>query len=380
MKKVLVLNSIHRPIGSCCNRFRSNDYEELLSQKKYKEKKFNESLNEVASKGFELNTGKVYGHDVYVGFDVEMEGFHGVYSFTETGKPVQYVSYMGPVVEVEPIKHGCKFNLPGCKSSGLGCNFKGIACRSKGGNVQYVNFTDNQHNIEDVKKLNKYYHLRELYVPEIHDNVFEESEGRLLDIVEDEVLKTYKDKVIETLRSDIADLRNKGLGIAEVVEVPAGRFTTALVYSNDSKTNINTDLLMNVKTAEEKSIRINKFDLWYFNKIKGIFRIIFEFILRIITLGLWKPKNEIDATDIIEDENLALLEEVYTKQLNEQENVDLGEVKAFNEFVEKYHLGQIPVTLAIHDTSWGILNPLVELFRGKKHNFYTCNIEMFKEE
>jgi hypothetical protein len=123
----------------------------MVAKKKYFEKDFSESLNEVSSKGFELNDGKVYTHDVYVGMDVEVSGEHGVYAFTDTGKKVQYVSYMGPVVEVEPVRQGCKFNLPGCKSTG--CNFKGIACRSKGGNIQYVNFTDDQHNIDDVKKV-----------------------------------------------------------------------------------------------------------------------------------------------------------------------------------------------------------------------------------
>lgn len=379
MKKVLVLNELRGgPIPSCCNTLRGNDYKEMLAKKKYYEKDFNESLNKVSSKGFELNDGKVYTHDVYVGMDVELSGQHGVYAFTDTGKKVQYVSYMGPVIEVEPVRQGCKFNLPGCKSTG--CNFKGIACRSKGGNIQYVNFTDNQHNIDDVKKLNKYYGLRKLYIPELHDNIYDESEKPLLKIEEDVLLSAYKDKVQAALRSDITELRKKGLGLEMIVEVPDERFSTALIYSAESKVNVNTDLLMNVKTVEDRTVRINKFDIWYFQKVKGILRIIFEFILQIITLGFWKPNDKIDYTSYIEDQNLKQLEEVYSKQLTEQENVDLSENIAYNDFIKKYHLGQVPVTLAIHDTSWGILTPLVELFRGKRHNFYTCTVEMFKEK
>ena len=378
MKKVLVLNEFSTPENCYCKTWYRNDYKEMLSKKKYLEKKLNESLNKVSSQGFELEAGKVYPHNVYVGFDVAETGEHGVYSFSKTGENVQYQAYMGPVVEVEPIKHGCKFNLPGCSTPG--CNFKGIACRSKGGNIQYVNFTDNQYNIEEVQKLNKYYDLRKVYIPELHDNVYEETEGRILDIVEDELLKAYKDKVLAALRTDMADLRKKGLGLVEVVDVPAGRFDSALVYSAKSKVNVNTDLLMNVKSAEEKTVRINKFDLWYFNKVKGIFRLIFEFILKLITLGWWQPNDDIDYTSIIEDQNIAQLEEVYSKQLTEQENVDLEEVLEYNEFIRKYHLGKVPVTLAIHDTSWGILNPLVELFRGKRHFFHTYTVDMFKEK
>jgi hypothetical protein len=143
---------------------------------------------------------------------------------------------------------------------------------------------------------------------------------------------------------------------------------------------IRLDLLMNVKSAEERTVRINKFDLWYFNKVKGIFRLIFEFILKLITLGWWQPNDDIDYTSVIEDQNIAQLEEVYSKQLTEQENVDLDEVLEYNEFIRKYHLGKVPVTLAVHDTSWGILNPLVELFRGKRHHFFTYTVDMFKEK
>ena len=166
--------------------------------------KLDESLNKLSSEGFELNTGKVYAHDVYVGLKVVMTGEHGVYSFSDTGKKVQYATYMGPVVEVEPISRGCKLDMPGCNTlpgcGGTGCNFKGIACRSKGGNTQYVNFTDNQHNIPEVQKLNEYFKFptdsNKMVVDAISDKEISAKEDK--DRADATVGKTGQTRIVNT--------------------------------------------------------------------------------------------------------------------------------------------------------------------------------------
>lgn len=426
MKKAVVFNdmlSYLEPFG--CSSWRKSDYEKFLMSKKVLEKMMTDRFNSESTNGYEFDKEKVYLHNLFVSNEFVERGIHGVYSFENSETKPKYNVSFGPVVHVEEQVYGCKFpglrigcKLPsfkvGCNFKNIGCNSKNsksIGCSSKGGNKQYINFFNDQINEDEVQKLNKYFGLRASYLKEVDDNIFEylaaDSYEDKLQLTNDysEVVKMYKDEVLDALSKEMQEFKNAKLGVVKVIDTPSStdEFSQAILLSDQSTDFVNSESLMNPTYRPSSSSRpadhttyVSGFEVWYFTKVKGLLAKLWDLIkklLKMITFGLlFKGDDEIVGTSIIEDDNLKILERVYTDELTAQEegakqaaasieeyNKNIEKIKLLDELFADAYLGKLPVTLAIHKKCWGVLTPIHDFLFNKQYEFHVLSVDAFKD-
>lgn len=337
MEKAIVLNRIggFKFNGGCkilgCNIFRHKDRFKLDQEyRKLEEKTLSEELSALKEEGFELQDEKIYTHNLYVDNLYEGEGLHGVYRYLKTGIRTDYKAYFGPMILLKPLKK------KGCKK--ISCNT--IGCRSKGGDIQYLNFKDNSINEEVVQKLNKRFGIRNKPYDKYQDDyLYYNIENLVLAEILNENYEALKNQFIQ----DVSELKASGYEYFKTISIPSyqNEYTNALLFSNTAKEEIN---FPNINDTLKHLTFLHKFDLWYFPRVRGIFRVVIDFILSLLNL---KKEKVTIGTDIIEPQNLERLEQVYTADFNEQSNNNVEE-KIGN------IVGTIPVTIAreIPRTFW----------------------------
>ncbi len=382
MKKTFVLNELYVPEGFCCKSTLEsrNMFQKAVSKKKYFEKFLTEKFNKIAAEGYKFFDDKVYAHRLFVDNEYTDIATHGVYAFDKTDEKVSYKVYMGPIIKAEELRNGCLKSIgcgsmPGCKPSGAGCNIKSVGCSSKGGdNTQYLNFLNDEKNEDEVKTLNKVFELRKTYVQDFDDYIF--SHGEEQEEVSDDI-KYNIELIKKAYEEDIREIIASGHGFNKVVEFPADGsgideiLKQGMLFSSDSKVQLDiTPDKENIKT-----IFLSRFDLWYFPKAKGLIRIIIDLLIKLITFGLYTPKDgTTDYTSRIEDENIKKLEKIYDEDLNAQE-----ETMARNLVNKLLDGGKVPVTVATKTARNGFFGKILDAILGKQYVFETHMVQATKK-
>ena len=313
MKKVFVINELLAilPTKCCCNIFkRISDFDEKLSAKKFLEKNLSERFNSISSQGFEFEDNSIFLHHLYVDNEkIDQNGMHGVFRFRDSNANEQYQLYFGPIIDATKLfgcfeKMGCKSigcngigckGGSGCKGSGCkGSGCKSIGCSSKGGkDIQYLNFRNNTKNIEEVQDLNKYFGLRKEFCQENDDYIYETISGYSS---LSELVKENSQTILDIFKEEVLQLEKAGYGFNKLLDMPSNDdlFTQAMLFSNTSSKHISIDSSLDSSNIL-KNLFLSRFDLWYFPQAKGILQLIWEFILKILTLGFYsggKGKTE----------------------------------------------------------------------------------------
>lgn len=341
MKKSLVINRLNSTIDvSCCNFLKKvNWYKCMLSSKKYNEKELSEKFNNISSQGFVFQDEKVLPHNLFINNKYDRQDVHGVFRFTNGGS-ANYQVYFGPIIEVTPEDFGC---MLGCKKSlgckdGLGCkgglSCSSLGCSSKGGNVQYVNFLNDEKNQNAVQVLNKHFGLRKDFDSEIDDYVYSSiTENSLSELVKD-----HYQKIVDEYSRDVEAFYKQGMGFIKTIDTPSFEdiFTQGMLFGTTS----NKKAIMADLSSFEANVRLSRFDVWYFPVVKGLIRRIIECIP---ILKWFLPKKEvIEPTSTIENQNIAIVEKVYEEDFNAVEDKEV-----IAQIVKEAIVGKIPVTLAV---------------------------------
>lgn len=405
MKKAIVFNRMEtyltkegcKGCKSFLKLFRTDELKEKISEKTFLENLVSKRINEVASKGFNYENDAIYQHDMYIGQEFQNSDSHGVIGFEHTGKDVTYKTYFGPIVEVD-LKSlgckvpGCKLKVPGCKLKGPGCKQKVPGCTSKGGDgVQHLNFFNDKKNIKEVQQLNNYFKLRLKYDQETQDFVYDEVtfDGSTVPIE----VKEYREKIVKEITKDLKAIHGEGYGFEKTMEMPSNDnvFSHAMLFSNNSNTHIDTKALATPIAKLKNKIYLSAFDIYYFAKVEGLLSKLINLIkifLRIISFGLLfsdkdkeKDQEKISGTSVLEEENIARLEKIYTEDLNSQDanQPSKEEVNNLVNLAKEYYLGKIPVTLAVRVDRGFIFTKFYEFLFGRKYIFHTYMIDAFKE-
>lgn len=373
MKKVLVLNTLDPTIDkSCCNVFKKVNWLKcMFSSKQYHENTVTEQFNKIGSNGFVFQDEKVLPHNLYVENEYDSKSVHGVYRFTNAGS-ARYQVYFGPIIEVtqEDLgcltglgcnpKMGCKGMKLGCKGSKLGCknlSCSSLGCSSKGGNVQYVNFMNNEKNQEPVKALNKHFNLRESFEPEKDDYTYSTITENSLN----ELVKDHYERILTQYTQDVESFYQQGLGYIKTLDTPSfdDLFTQAMLFGSTS----NQKALMADLSTFQANIRLSRFDVWYFPMIKGLLRRIGE---NIPIIKWFFSKEEIIATSRLNESNRAFVESVYEEEFNATEDKEI-----ITQMVKEAIVGKIPVTLAVKRK----LGFWKSIFHPVEYDFHTYMID-----
>ena len=375
MKKAIVLNALRPQIDvSCCNVFKKvNWFKCMLSSKEYHENTITEKFNHVGSKGFVFQDEKVLSHNLFVENNYVSSSVHGVYRFTNDGS-AKYQVYFGPIIEVTPEDFGCLTGL-GCK--GLGCNpkmgckglgckglgCKGLSCRSlgcssEGGDVQYVNFLNNEKNQKAVQVLNEHFGLRKEFNSERDDYAYSTiTENSLSELVKD-----HYERILAQYTYDVEKFYQQGMGFIKTLDTPSFNdiFTQAMLFGSTS----NQKALMADLSSFQASVRLSRFDVWYFPVVKGLIRRIIECIP--ILNMIFGKKETILPTSRLTDSNIAIVENVYEDDFNAMEDKEI-----VAQMVKEAIVGKIPVTLAVKRKLgfWG------RIFRPVEYDFHTYMID-----
>jgi hypothetical protein len=361
MKKALVLNTLESEFeNSCCNVFKKvNWYKSKLSAKQYHEKKLTDKFNNISSKGFVFQDEKVFSHKLFVENVYDSTSVHGVCRFTD-GPSAKYQIYFGPIVEVSPEVFGCLTGL-GCKPKlgckGLSCGYLG--CRSKGDYIQYVNFLNDKKNQKDVQVLNAHFGLRKDFNSETDDYVYNSiTEDHLSEFVKD-----HYEKILSQYISDVEKFYQEGMGFIKTIDTPSFEdlFSQAMLFGTTS----NQRALMADLSSFQATVRVSRFDLWYFPLVKGLLRRIIE---RIPVLRSFLPKKEktFIPTARLEEANKAIVERVYEEDFNAVE-----EQEVIAQLVKEALIGKIPVTLAVKRK----LGFFKRIFHPVEYDFHTYMID-----
>lgn len=358
MKKIIVLNRQEDIAQSCCNFFkRVEAFNKKSSEKEFIEKNISEKLNVLGEQSYKIETDKVFGHNLYVENVQDLDGLHGVYSFTKTDKKTQYQVYLGPLIKLDPKKLGCNVKLPGCK------NVKGLGCSSKGGdNSQKLNFLNNEKNESDVQALNKHFKLRNIFNRETDDYILESLESISLN----NLIKENKEIIQEKFSGDIDRIVDSHLGFEKMIDIPSFEemYSQGLLFSSNSDTKINQ---LHGENKGNKTY-LSRFDLWYFPKVKGLLAIIRDLLASIPVIGfLFKKKKEIiTGSNILTKKNIEKLELIYTDDYNSQESRTEEEREILKKFKEDF-ITKVPVTFALKlKMSW-----LKKLLYGQEYSYKT---------
>lgn len=365
MKKALVLNTLESEFeNSCCNVLKKvNWYKSKLSAKQYHEKKLTDKFNNISSKGFVFQDEKVFSHKLFVENEYDSSSVHGVCRFTDGGA-AKYQIYFGPIVEVSPEDFGCLTGL-GCKpKSGLGCkgvSCNSLGCRSKGGHTQYVNFLNDGRNQKDVQVLNAHFGLRKVFKTETDDYVYSAiTENHLSEFVKD-----HYEKILSQYISDVEKFYQEGMGFIKTIDTPSFEdlFSQAMLFGSTS----NQRAIMADLSSFQATVRLSRFDVWYFPVVKGLLRRIIE---RIPVLRWFLSKNKEEETFIptarLEESNKAIVERVYEEDFNAVE-----EQEVIAQLVKEAIVGKIPVTLAVKRK----LGFFARIFHPVEYDFHTYMID-----
>ena len=388
MKKVFVINELFSVLPTTCCNFikRVNDFEATKSAKLFFEESLTGKFNSIASKGFEFEDNNIFFHNLYVeNKKTDETRSHGVFRFKDSTKNAQYKVYFGPLIEVSKkggcSEIGCKgvgCKGVGCKGvgcKGIGCN--NIGCSSKGGDEkQYLNFRNDEKNIEEVRYLNKFFGLRRLFNKETDDYLYAADAER---VTLSEIVKEQKDFIIQCFEEDMKSFQGQGFGYDKLIDMPSENdmFTQAMLFSNLSSVQIEIED-PTVSFQIDKNTYLSRFDLWYFPLAQGLLRriinFIINFLLKIITLGLHKGKQSTieNFTSVIEDDNILQLEKIYEDDFNQQEQFRKENPNFFGNSV-----GKIPVTIAIRHKYF--LQVLHDFLFGKRYDFHTYFVEANKK-
>lgn len=349
MKKVIVINALSSSYpGSCCNLFkRTNWFKSKLSSKLRIEKELTEEFNKVGAQGFEFEDEKVLPHNLYVENRYLSDSVHGVFRFTR-GQVSKYQIYFGPIIEITTDDN------KGCSS--LGCKGKGckntLCCKSKGGNIQYINFLNNEKNQKEVQVLNKHYDLRQSF-DKSSDYTYVSVQTESLN----EFIKEHYDEIVAKYKQDVATFYQQGMGFIKTIDTPSHTdlLTQAMLFGSQSKRKAD----MADYSEFSANLTLSRFDVWYFPMIKSIQRRIMEYF------HLAKSKD-IFGSATISDSNLEIVEKTYEEDFNAQESSELT-----NRMIAENIIGKIPVTIAIKRKIgfWG------RLFRPVEYDFNTYLID-----
>ncbi len=381
MKKAIVLNRVEATIPTtCCNLFKKVDeFNHRTSEKIFLENTISDKFNSL--QGFKFVDEKVFNHGLHVENDFYGNGKHGVYRFGDSTAKVDYQLYFGPLIKIEKKDLGCgklggtSIGCKGIGCKGLSCkglSCKSIGCSSKGGdNEQKVNFLNNEINEEDVSVLNKHFNLRSVFERKKQDYVFVEQES--LHIILSEYVKDNYDVINAQFESDMKTVLAKGMGFNKLIDIPSytDMFSQGLLFSSDCQAK-QIRLAENSSTIDKLTIYLSRFDLWYFPKVKGLLRQILELLFHIPVIGsilqyfFATKEKEITGTDIIEENNIKIIESIYEKDFNQQEESENKHVEEIGKLNELF-LSQIPVTIAvkIKTSFWS------RLWSGQKYHFHT---------
>ena len=279
MKKALVLNMLTSDTDvSCCNLFKKvNWYKCKVSSKLHNEKKLTEKFNNISSQGFVFQDERVFPHNLYVENFYTESSAHGVYRFTDA-ESAKYQVYFGPIIEVTPEVFGCLTGL-GCKpklgGKGISCKpklgCKGISCKklgcsSEGGNTQYVNFLNDEKNQKEVQVLNKHFGLRTDFNSERDDYIYR----TITETALSEIVKEHYDKILDQYTRDVEEFYKNGMGYVKTIDTPSNEdlFTQAMLFGSTSE----QKAMMADLSAFTASVRLSRFDVWYFPVVKGLIR------------------------------------------------------------------------------------------------------------
>lgn len=357
MKKVIVINEISTWYeGSCCNFFKkANWYKSELSAKLKLEKDLTEKFNEIGRQGFEFVDEKVLPHNLYVDNHYIDDSVHGVFRFTQGGVS-KYQIYFGPIIEISINEKkgcgktlGCKgFKLKGCKNT--------LCCKSKGGDIQYINFLNNEKNQKEVQVLNKHYELRKTF-DKSNDYTYISFQAESLN----EFVKEHYNEIVAKYKEDVATFYQQGMGYIKTIDTPShsDMLTQAMLFGTQSH--------KKVKIADlgefSENLTLSRFDVWYFPMIKSIGRRIMEY------LHLTKAKDTAGSS-FISDSNLKIVEKTYEDDFNSQETNELT-----NKMMDEHIVGKIPVTIAIKRK----LGFWARRFRAVEYDFHTYLVDAVEE-
>lgn len=387
MEKALVINEIFddvRRVTGCkygCNPFKTPDaYQVTLQNKLLSEKQLSERLSSFTEEGYEFIDGKIFKHNLYEENEFKDTGFHGVYRYSYTGNKIKYKAYFGPMIMIEDKKVGCKSGIGcggigcsslkgiGCSSLKVGCKSKGcknLGCKKEGGDIQYLNFRDNDVNQEVVKKLNEYFNIIRGHGREYEGYEYFAIE---LNIVLSELIKDNYDQLLQQYEQDITQMIKEGYGYKDIIDLPSESelYTQALLFASNSREEIT---FSTIEAAIKNVLYLHKFDLWYFPRVVGLLRKLWESFLRFLHL---LKKKEIISSTIIEPQNIEYLEKIYTEDFNAQietHNQVVEDEKRIKAELDKIKCN-IPVTIAKKcKRSW-----LSRLFKGDVYDFYFLTI------
>ena len=358
MKKVLVINAIKSfRDASCCNIFkRVNWFKCMVSSKIKEENELSAELNAIAGQGYELEDEKVLPHNLYVENKFVEQSVHGVFRFKKTNFSPKYRVYFGPIIEVTPASDGC-----GCGCKNLGCSgfsCKNIlSCRSKGGDIQYLNFLNDEKNQKPVQVLNNHFGLRKSFTVE-NDYVYYATSVTSVN----ELVKEHYDRILQQYTKDVEEIYQQGMGFIRNIDTPSyeDTFTQAMLFGSTS--------LRRAKMADmsafSSNVTLSRFDVWYFPVVKGLIRRIIEYV-PILNFFLRK-KDIILPTPTINDENIELLESIYENDfVNQIDNEFTGRA------AEQLVIGKIPVTIAIKRK----MGFWAKLIKDVEYDFHTYEID-----
>ena len=382
-ERALVVNKFSgQGVSGCkygCNPFKKPD--PALVTKQLKQKNENDlslKLSSLATDGYELLDEKVFTHRLYVeNYEVET-GLHGVYRYIQSGKGKRYKVYFGPFIIVPYKKKGCfgcgNFKL-GCGSLKGGCGSikggcKNLGCKSEGGNNQYLNFIDNNINEPVVQKLNEHFHIQRGDKREDEGYRFYDIE---INLVMSEFVKNHYEELLNQYNSDISTITSQGYGFEKIIDVPSDDelYTQAMLFSSDSQDKVT---FSNIEVALKHITFLHRFDLWYFPRMKGLLRRIWDGFLSMLHL---LNEDKIVGTSYIEDENIQKLEKVYSDDFNAQSETEAQMKSDIDEATKKIDkiVGKIPVTLAVQlPQGW-----LSRMFNLKHYTYTTLFIPGMKE-
>lgn len=364
MERALVLNEIRGidHVTGCRFWHPTDAFVATYEMKKLHEKQISEKLSSLADDGFEFKDDKVFAHNLYVANEEDdYTGYHGVYRYEQTGTKGRYKAYFGPLILIPEKTQGCKLVLKklGCNFGGLGCKLKlgYLGCRSQGGNVQYLNFKDDSINEEIVQKLNKHFDIDKSHYNKENDDYrfYSDNAG----VVLAELVKEHYEELLAKYIEDVNEFAAQGYGFEKLIDTPStqGLYTQAMLFSDQSS---KTVTFANKEAALKHITFLHRFDVWYFPVVKGLLRRIAE---HLPVIGrFFRKKEEILPTSILEDKNLARLEQVYTDDLNAQS----AERKIVEANIAALST-KIPVTIAIRKKqSWWD-----RIWFGKDYEYFT---------
>lgn len=246
-----------------------------------------------------------------------------------------------------------------------------MAVVQRGDNEQKVNFLNNEINEEDVSVLNKHFNLRSVFERKKQDYVFVKQDS--LHIILSEYVKDNYDVINAQFESDMKTVLAKGMGFNKLIDIPSytDMFSQGLLFSSDCQSK-QIRLAENSSTIDKLTVYLSRFDLWYFPKVKGLLRQILELLFHIPVIGsilqyfFATKEKEITGTDIIEENNIKIIESIYEKDFNQQEESENKHVEEIGKLNELF-LSQIPVTIAvkINTSFWS------RLWSGQKYHFHT---------